>query len=60
MTKKLQKMTPNPTSIPTFSNPTSIVAKTSPQNKKLPPFFGRIVEGRIECRIQPHQEKKKK
>jgi hypothetical protein len=60
MTKKLQRMTPNPTSNPTFSNPTSIVAKTSPKNhKKIPPIFGRIVEGRIEFGIEPCQEKKK-
>jgi hypothetical protein len=51
MTKKLQRMTPNLTSIPIFSNPTSIVAKTSPQNQKYyPPHFGRSVEGRIEGR----------
>ncbi len=47
------------------SNPTYLFqsylnrSKNLPQkSKKLPPFFCRIVEGRIECRIQPCQEKK--
>jgi hypothetical protein len=48
MTKKLQRMTPNPT----FSNPTLNRSKNLPQkSKKLPPFLGKIVEDRIEGRI---------
>jgi hypothetical protein len=56
MTKKLQRMTPNPT----FSNPTSNRSKNrGKKSQKLPPIYGSIVEGRIEGRIQPCQEKKK-
>jgi hypothetical protein len=56
MTEKLQRMTPNPT----FSNPTSNLSKNRDQKSpKLPFIYGRIVEGRIECRIQLCQEKKK-
>jgi hypothetical protein len=57
MTKKLQRMTPstiNP--IPT-SNHSKNRGQISPN---LPPIYGRIIEGRIEGRIQPRQEKKKK
>ncbi len=56
MTKKLQRMTPNPT----FSNPTSNHNKNRVhKSQKLPPIYGRIVEGTIGDRILPHHEKKK-
>jgi hypothetical protein len=50
MTKKLQRMTPNPT----FLNPTSNCSKNLPQKlKKLPHILGKIAEGRIDGRIHP-------
>jgi hypothetical protein len=61
MTKKLQRMTPNSTPNPTNPNPTLLnCSKNDPQkSQKLPPIFGRIIEGRIEGRIHPCQKKKK-
>jgi hypothetical protein len=56
VTKKPIRMTPNPTN----PNPTSNRSKNRDQkSQKLPPSYGRIIESRIEGRIQPHQEKKK-
>jgi hypothetical protein len=50
MTKKLRRMTPNPT----FSNPSLNCRKNLPQkSKKLPHILGKIAEGRIDGRIHP-------
>ncbi len=53
----------DPQSYPQSYQPQSYLncSKNDPQkSQKVPPIFGRIIEGRIKGRICPHQEKKKR
>jgi hypothetical protein len=56
MTKKLQKMTPQSYRFQSYLNRSKTLP---PISKKLPPFFGRIVEGRIEVGFNLVKKRKK-